>query len=454
MSNKFDNFSSKIQQYLESERERLVSDWLDIVRQPSVSSTGEGIVECCNLIVNKMKDIGLEVTVYPVQPYPAIVGRYGDDPNKKTILIYAHYDVQPPDPLNQWKTPPFEPTIIDGVVYARGSSDNKAPLMAHLKAAEFWIKEYGKLPVNLKFIFEGCEENSSKGLPEFLRENRDLLNADMVFFSDGPRHESGVPIIALGAKGLLSIEITLKTLKKDAHSMYAPVLPNAAWELVELLHKLKTDGVVRIPGFYDQVSPTTPLEKEFLDKLPDVKEKLKNNFGTEPVYPEDKSYYEQLLNTPTFNISGLVAGYTGVGGKTVLPSTATVKLDIRLVANQSSDEVYEKIVNYIRELGYDNVEITRKGSVEPSKTPIDTQYLPLIEKATRETYGEYIVYPCRPSTAPDYLWTNVMQLPAIQVRWCDSDSGNHAPNEHLAIDTYIKGIELTSRVIRIIGGIN
>ncbi len=451
MAIKYNDFNSKLENYLVTQKERLVSDWLDIVRIPSISSTGDGVSLCCDTIVEKMKNIGLDVTVYPVKPYPAIFAKYGDDPKKKTVLIYAHYDVQPADPIDEWKTPPFEPTIIDGIVYGRGTSDNKGPLMAHLKATEFWLKNYGELPVNIKFIFEGCEENSSLGLPEFLNDNRELLQADLVYFSDGPRHESGLPTVALGAKGMLYLELTLESSKRDAHSMYAPILPNAAWELIQLLYKLKNNGEVKIPGFYDNVQEISELESEFMRKLPNVVDEIIETFGVEPVIPPEKTYYEQLLNMPTFNISGFTSGYTGEGGKTVLPSTATAKIDIRLVANQSCDEIYEKLVNYIEELGYDNVEIVKKGGVEPSKTPIETKYLPLIEKATRETFGEYIVYPCRPSTAPDYLWTNILELPAIQVRWCDADSGNHAPNEKLAIDTYIKGIECTSRVIRIIG---
>lgn len=444
------NFNIRLENFLKDNKDNLVEDWLDLVKIPSVSSTGEGVELCCNAIVKKMEEIGLEPEVFDIKPYPAIYGKYGNDPNKKTVLIYAHYDVQPVDPIEKWNTPPFEPTIIDGIVYGRGTSDNKGPLMAHLKATEFWIKEFGELPVNMKFIFEGCEENSSLGLPEFLDKNRELLKADLVYFSDGSRHESGIPTIALGAKGMLYLELTLKSLKRDAHSMYAPVLPNAAWELIELLHKLKSEGNINILGFFDNVNEISELEFEIMDKLPDVLEEMKEDFGVTPIVPSSKSYYEQLLNTPTLNISGLKSGYIGEGGKTLLPSTATAKIDIRLVANQSCDEIYNKLVRYIEDLGYDNVVIERKGGVEPSKTPIENEYLPLIEKATKETFGDYIIYPCRPSTAPDYLWTNILKLPAIQVRWCDADSGNHAPNEHLAVDTYIKGVECTARAIRAI----
>ncbi|MGI6574933.1 MAG: M20/M25/M40 family metallo-hydrolase [bacterium] len=270
-------FDAKISSYLEREQDRIVNDWLEVVQQPSISSTGEGVVECSELIAKKMKIIGIDTTVFPVKPYPVIFGQLGNDPANKTILIYAHYDVQPPDPIEEWKCPPFEAAIVDGIVYARGAADCKGPLVAHLKAAEFWLKEFGELPVNLKFIFEGCEENGSKGLPEFLRENRQLLDADFVYFSDGARHESGVPTIALGAKGMLSVELKLKTIDRDAHSMYAPVLPSAAWEILQLLNKLSHKGVVQIPGFYDDVIKMTDAEVEVLERLPDVAKKWRNN---------------------------------------------------------------------------------------------------------------------------------------------------------------------------------
>ncbi|MBU2699445.1 acetylornithine deacetylase/succinyl-diaminopimelate desuccinylase-like protein [Sporomusaceae bacterium BoRhaA] len=442
-----DDFNQKIACYIKREKERMLKDWVDLVAQPSISATGEGVEECCRMVVVKMKSIGLSVNTYPAKPYPVIYGKYGDDPDKKTILIYAHYDVQPVGNMELWKTMPFEPVILDGAVYGRGTADNKSPLMAHLEAVEFWIKEYGELPVNLKFIFEGCEESGSKGLPEFLDEYRDMLAADLVFFSDGPKNEKNLPIIALGAKGLLSIQLVLKTISKDAHSRYAPVLPSAAWEMVELLHKLKSDGQVHVPGFYDHILQPTEQEIQIMNALPNVEKEMEQLFGVVPRYPDDSSYYVQLNTTPTFNVSFLHSG----DGAGVVTNKAVANLDIRLVMGQMPDDIFNKIQKYIRVLGYDNVEVIKESAVEPSKTPLDNKYVPIIEEVTKEVYGDYVVYSCRPSTAPDYLWTNILRLPAIQVRWSDADSNNHAPNEHLTIKEYLKGIELTCRVIKAIG---
>lgn len=444
-----ENFAPKLKEYIRSHEDELIQELAKLVEQPSISSTGEGVEDCCDMIVDKMKKMGLDVEKHPVQPHPAITARWGDDPDKKTVLIYAHYDVQPVGKRELWKTEPFEPVIRDGIMYGRGTADNKGPLVAHLSAVEYWLKEYGTLPVNLRIIFEGSEESNSDGLPDFLRSHEDLLRADMVFFSDGSKNHNDQPIIALGVKGMLYVELVLTTLNNDVHSQYATVLPSAAWEMVQLLNKLKTeDGVVHITGFYDNVVAPTEREKEIYDSLPNVDESLKANFGAAPVYPRDKGYYIQLNALPSFNISGLASGHIGEGTATVLTSKAVAKIDMRLVAHQDGEKILENLKKYIRDLGYDNVEVICHGITEPSKTPVDTPYLAPVEKATAAVFGNYMIYPNRPSTAPDYLWTNILGLPAIQVRWCDAKSDNHAPNEHLTLDNYLKGIELTATALK------
>lgn len=440
-------FDERLTDYLAREQEGMIADWLDLVRQPSVSATGEGIEECCGLVVGKMRSIGLDVEIFPVKPYPVIVGKYGNDPHKATVLIYAHYDVQPVGNPELWASPPFSPEVRDGVVFGRGAADNKSPLMAHLEAAEFWIREYGDCPVNLKFLFEGCEESGSEGLPRFLAEHRTMLAADLVFFSDGPKNEKDLPIIALGAKGILGIRLTLKTINKDAHSRYAPVLPSAAWEMVDLLHALKSDGKVNVPGFYDGIAEPSEADAALLNSLPPVDGEIERLYGIRPQYPPERGYYVQLNTTPTFNICSLHSG----DGAGVVTSRAVADIDVRLVMGQKPDEIFAKVKQFIADLGYSNVEIVKTGGVEPSKTPLDSPYVPVIQKVTEEVYGGCVVYPCRPSTAPDYLWTSILALPAIQVRWSDADSNNHAPNEHQSVEGYLQGVELTCRVIKALG---
>lgn len=446
-----ENFTQRIEEYIENNKGALLNHLCDLIRQPSISSTGEGVEDCCQLVVQKMEDIGIETTVFPTKPYPTIVGKYGSDPAKKNILVYAHYDVQPVGKRELWRSNPFEPIIVEGKMYGRGTADNKGPLMAHLLATEFWIKEFGELPVNLKFIFEGCEENGSIGLPEFLEQNRELLHADMVYFSDGAKNANDQPIIALGVKGMLAVQLNLTTMDKDIHSQYAPVLPSAAWQMVELLGKLRVNGKVAIPGFYDDIVPATEKENEILNNLPNVDEDIKKNYGAYPIYDEETGFYATLNNLPTFNIAGLSSGYTGEGGATVLTSKAMAKIDMRLVIQQSGEKILASLRQYIKDLGYNNVEIDEMGITDPAKTPVDTPFLPVVERAVKEVYGPYMVYPNRPSTAPDYLWTNILKLPTIQVRWCDFDSDNHAPNEKLSVTNYLKGIQMTATAFKELG---
>lgn len=427
--------------FIENHKQQLLADWMTLVAQPSISSNGEGIQECCAMIMEKMKSIGLSVQKHDVDPFPVIEGRWGQDPHKKTVLIYAHYDVKPVEPLDQWRTPPFTPTVLDGKVYARGAADNKSPLMAHLEALDFWLKETGELPVNVILLFEGCEENGSLGLPEFLSRNKDKFAADLVFFSDGPKDPGGSPIIALGAKGSLKVTLKLKTMSKNVHSRYAPVLPNAAWKMVELLNKLKTGDHVNVLGFYDRIREIDPREIEIYKNMSSVAAEMERDYCTK-IDTHGREFYDQLNNTPTFNISFISSGAAGV-----VPATAEAVLDIRLVPDQNPQDVFEKITKYIKELGYNDVEVIFGGATIPSKTDVNTPWLPVIEKATKDIYGKCVIYPIRPSSAPDFLWTEVLKLPALQVRWSDPDSDNHAPNEHLSIREYFDGVALTILVL-------
>lgn len=430
-------------------QQQWIQDWKDIVAQPSVSTTGEGVAVCCELIVSKMSRMGLHPEVIPLEPYPAIFAQVGSDPQKPTVLIYAHYDVVAVGNRDLWHTDPFDPVVIDGKLYGRGSADNKSPLMAHLEACDFLLRTYGQLPVNVKFIFEGCEESGSRGLPDYLAENRDKLRADLVFFSDGPKNEANIPIIALGCKGSMTVGLTLTTMKTDAHSRYAPILPSAAWQMVELLGKLKTGDHVNVPGFYDGIVPPTKKELDILHSLPSIEEDMKNIYGIMPQYPRELGYYVQLNTTPTFNLKQI---HSGEGGG-VVTSQATASIDIRLVEGMDPDETFRKIRDYVLSLGYSNVTFTYKGGTYPSKTPVENRFVPYIARATENVYGNYVVYPCRPSSAPDYLWTKILGLPAIQVRWSDPDSNNHAPNEHMTVSEYIRGIELTCKVLCELGEI-
>lgn len=438
--------ADEVQTFLDKNHNILLQDWFDLIRHQSVSATGEGVEACCDWLQEKMEALGIQVTREPVRPYPVLVGRLGSDPHKKTVLIYAHYDVKPAGDREKWHSEPFEPVIRNGKVYARGSADNKSPLMAHLEAVRYFRETGWTFPVNLLFLFEGCEEEGSTGLPEYLKQHKAELQADLVFFSDGPKDPSNRPIIALGAKGDICIQLTVKTMNRNVHSRYAPVLPSAAWKLVDVLHKLKQGDRILINGFYDGIEPMTEKEKELLARLPDSEQALDAMYEVH-AKPYGNAFYPRLLGQPTLNICWLKGGANGV-----VPGEASALLDIRLVPGQKPLDVFQKVKTYIDSFQDPDVTVTLlDGYLEPSKTPVDTPFLPIVEKEVKDLYGPYVIYPCRPSSAPDYLWTNILQLPAIQVRWSDADSDNHAPNEHLSIAEYFRGIALTIRVLEAVG---
>lgn len=424
--------------YVTENQEQVLEDWFTLIRHKSISATGEGVETCCDWLKGKMEELGIATTKYPVKPFPVLTGRYGQDPDKKTVLIYAHYDVKPAGDLALWQSDPFEPTIRDGKVYARGSADNKSPLMAHLKALEYYEKNQLDVPVNLLFIFEGCEEAGSVGLPEFLQEHFREFQADLVFFSDGPKDPSGLPIIALGAKGDLNVKITVQTMNKNVHARYAPVLPSAAWKLVDVLGKLKQGDKVLVPGFYEGIIPFTEQDLFILKALPSSEDQLNTMYEAKPGHL-GKAFYPKLMGEPTFNICWIKTGANGI-----VPAKAEALIDVRLVPGQDPESVYQKIRTFVESFQMPEVTVEKEpGEIPPSKTPVDTPYLPAIREICQDVYGEYVIYPCRPSSAPDFLWTNILKLPAIQVRWSDPDSDNHAPNEHLSIKEYLDGIVLT-----------
>ena len=329
--------------------------------------------------------------------------------------------------------------------YGYENFDNQQALLHQINANEQQIhlrKRFRKMLDSpffgrVDFVFEGDEECGSRGLEEFLAEHRTELAADLVFFSDGPKDPSGLPIIALGAKGDLSIHITVETMNRNVHARYAPVLPSAAWQLVEILGKCRSKDKILIPGFEEGILPFTKKEIEIMDKLPKSEDSLNtiyeaksSNYG--------KDFYPRLLGQPTFNICWIKTGANGV-----VPAKAEALIDCRLVPDQDPEKVFQCIKRHVEMMGYDNVKIENDGYIPSSKTDVNTPYLPAVEEICRDIYGEYVIYPCRPSSAPDYLWTNVLKLPAIQVRWSDADSDNHAPNEHLSIKEYMDGIALT-----------
>jgi acetylornithine deacetylase/succinyl-diaminopimelate desuccinylase-like protein len=444
---------SEVKQRIEANKEAYLETFFELLRQPSISATNEGVDECAELLKGIMERSGIASSIIETEGSPVVYGEVIHPENEFTILFYGHYDVQPPEPLELWESPPFEPTIRNGKVYARGSGDNKGQFLAHILAVKTLLELDEKLPINVKFIIEGEEENTSKNFEPFVRDNIKLLEADLVYTSDGPMDSSGKPVVMLGNRGMLYVKLTAKGAAHDNHSgNKGGIAPNPAWELIHLLETMRTpDGKVLVDGFYDDVRTPTDAETELLRKLPFDADETAEVIGLDKLEMDGESYYKKISLEPTFNINGLYSGYTGEGQKTIIPSTATVKIDMRLAADQDPEKIYKKIAEHVQTHA-PNVEIVKMGSVKPSRTPVESDVVQKVINSVNESHEKTpIVLPAIGATMPGYVFTDILKLPAILVPYANADEDNHAPNENMSIDCYYKGIQTSCKVILDLG---
>jgi len=435
--------------YVDEHADEMLEQLETLVRQPSISAQDVGVKECAELLAGMMRADGLDTRILPTAGQPVIVGRGDAVPDAPTVLVYGHYDVQPVDPLDAWVSPPFEPTIRDGRLWGRGTGDNKGQLLAQLLAYRAWKAVAGAPPLNVTFIFEGEEESMSPHLAQFCRENRELLRADVVYTSDGPVHESGRYLVSLGVRGVLTVELEARGAKRDFHSGHGGnLLPNPAWELVHLLATMRApDGRILIEGFYDDVRSVEPAERAAIDALPlDLPGYLAGNeIEGLAAHPAD-NFFERFMFHPTLNIAGFASGYGGQGTKTIIPSKAVVKIDMRLVVDQSADDIWAKFERHVKKHA-PNVVARRLGSMEPSRTPVDDPYVQVIARAVERATGERpYVSPSSGGSLPDYAFTRDLGLPLVKVPYANVDEANHAPNENLELGRFYQGIKISASV--------
>ncbi|TNB49094.1 M20/M25/M40 family metallo-hydrolase [Martelella lutilitoris] len=443
--------------HIDAHADDFIARVMEYVSHPSISAQNKGIREVAGILVDKLTAMGFEAETIATKNHPMVLGRWEKKPGKPTVLLYGHYDVQPPEPLSEWKSPPFEPTIRDGRIYARGIGDNKGQHFAQLMAIETLLETAGELPCNVLFLLEGEEEIGSPHIAEFVAEHADELKADLVITSDGPLHESGRPIITFGVRGVASFELHCRTARRDAHSgNFGGVMPNAIWKLVHLLSTMKNEaGEITIEGLNEPVIPPTNMEREAVSKLPLDLEAIKADLGIEELdAPADRAYYDRLMFHPTLTINGFHGGYGGEGTKTVLPCEAIAKCDIRLVEPLTPDYVFEKVKAHVERHAPDVEFIPRNGML-PSKTPMDNPFAATIEQAIIDARGEApLLYPTVGGSLPDYVFTKILKTPAFVVPYANADEANHAPNENLKIDLFIKGIRTGVALLTRIGGMD
>ena len=450
--------------YLDEHRQEHLDMACRLMAQKSISPTGEGMAECAALLQGMMEEAGLRTAILPTPGHPILFGEV-DAGAPFTVLIYGHYDVQPPEPLELWQSPPFEPTLRDGKIYARGAGDNKGQLMANLLAVRAYLKTGTKLPVNVKFCFEGEEESSSENLAWAVEEYREKLKCDMVFTADGPQHPSARPTVLLGVRGILYVQVDCEAAAIDHHSgNKGGAVPNPAWYLMRLLNQFwgPTQHQAAIPGFYDQVRPVTEADHELLARLPWNPEETARGYGLPADYYRNTTaaeFYERTLMMPTLNICGFTSGYGGPGSKTIIPGSASAKLDMRLVVDQDPDAIYERFVEHLRTVaeplereGGVTFRVSHLGAMEPSRTPGHLPTMQAVIRAVGHAYGEEpVVMPSLGGSLPDYVWTKILGVPSVVVPYADHDENNHAPNEHISLANFYSGIRCTAEVLAELG---
>lgn len=438
--------------YIEENRERFIEELKELVAQPSISSYDQGVKECALLLKGMMDRSGIASKIIETPGNPVVYGEVGPVGAPLTMLIYGHYDVQPPEPLELWETPPFEPTVRNDRLYGRGTADNKGQLYTHIKATEAHLKTKGSVPIRLKFIFEGEEEILSPSLDGFARDHRELLRSDVVYMADGPGHESLKPTVFFGCRGIVYLELRAKGAKMDYHSgNKGGVLPNPAWELVHALDTMKDrDDRVLIEGFYDKVRTTGEIEKEALSKIPYNEKAILADLEIAAIAgSQDFSYYEKLLMRPTLTIDGFQSGFTGRGIKTIVPSECLVKLEARLVPDQDPEEVIEAIKRHLVNHGFSHIMVKVLTKAAPSRTPMDHPFARKVIRSIEEVHGiSPILYPSSGGTLPAYVFTDTLNLPAFWVPYGQNDIQNHAPNENLRLDFYLNGIKTTAALMQ------
>lgn len=451
---------SKTQDYIDQHIDRFLTELFELLRIPSISTDSDkkGEVEkAAHYLINQLEDLELdEVKKFETAGNPIVYAEYCPHDDKPTVLIYGHYDVQPSDPDELWNSPAFEPTVRDGNIYARGSSDDKGQSYTHIKAVEAFRKSGTELPVNVKFVLEGEEEIGSPNLIPFIEEHKDMLSCDMVLISDTAMFAEDQPSITYGLRGLAYMEVEVVGPNRDLHSgVYGGAVENPLNVLCEMIAKLKDeDGIIQIPGFYDKVKNLTKADREAYKQLPFDEEKYKESLDIEAVHGE-KGYstLERASARPTLDVNGIWGGYTKEGAKTVLPSKGNAKISMRLVPDQDPKEIAELFTEYFQSLAPDTVtvKVSEHHGGYPSVTDLDFYGLKAGAKAFEDIYDEEVLFSREGGSIPIVSdFKRVLGVESILMGFGLTSDAIHSPNEKFAIKDFHRGIKTSARFLEIL----
>jgi acetylornithine deacetylase/succinyl-diaminopimelate desuccinylase-like protein len=398
-----------------------------------------------------LRDAGLTVRLLPTPAQPVVYAEWLGAPGRPTVLIYGHYDVQPPGPLDLWRTEPYTPTIRDGRIWCRGAADNKGQHFAHLQALRLLRERDRAYPCSVIVLLDGEEEVGSPNLPDLVRRHREALACDLVIWSDGPVHESGEWCVLHGVRGLLGVRIDARGPNRPLHSgNFGNIAPNPASAVVDALASLhNADGSVSIDGFYDDVEPLPAEDAAAFDHLPLDLDALLADIGLETMDPAygDLGYFHRLAAIPSLTINGIS---TGDINRTIIPHEATARFDIRLVAGQRPERVFAAVEAHLKRHA-PSVSATCELAVPPSRTHLDNAFTPVLAQALADVTGQPpLLVPAYGGTLPDFVWTQVLGAPSLGLPFANPDEANHGPNENLEVSRYLTGIAISMTALHAI----
>lgn len=442
--------------FIHTNRDRYVSELKHYLAIPSVSALPQhaaDVKRCAEWTADELRRIGLEnVALVETAGNPVVYGEWLHAPSTDsgqaapTMLFYGHYDVQPVDPVNLWESPPFEATVRDGEIYARGSADDKGQIFMHFKAIEAHMKQQGRLPINIKVVIEGEEEVGSVNLDRFVESQKDRLKADVVVISDSAMFDRGVPSICYSLRGLVYFQIDVRGTASDLHSgIFGGAVVNPNMALAQMLAQMKDKGGrVKIPGFYDAVRPLEAAEREAWEKLPFNERQYRKQLGAPKLFGESGySTLERVWARPTFEVNGMIGGFTGEGAKTVIPAVAMAKVSMRLVPDQDPDTIATLFEAYVRKVAPKSVEVkvTRMHGGHPWITNYDNPYVQAASRAIEQGFGKPPVF-CREGGSIPVVFTfqKALDVPCVLFGVGLPDENAHAPNERLDLSNFHNGI--------------
>ena len=445
-----------VEAYLQQNSERFVSELSDLLRIPSVSgdSAFKGDVRrAAQLVEQQMRQAGMTTELVETPGHPIVVGTLTQAPGAPTVMIYGHYDVQPPDPLQDWITPAFEPTVRDGKIYARGATDDKGQMLTHIKAIEAWTKAVGKLPVNVKVIIEGEEEVGSRNLDDFLEAHREQLACDIVVVSDTSQYAPGIPAITYGLRGIIAAEVVVRGPKQDLHSgIFGGAVTNPVNTLCHLVACLHNDqGRVLIPGFYDEVTPLTLQERKQFAALQFDEKAFLDALGVKTGWGEpDFTSNERRWARPTCDVNGITGGYQGEGPKTIIPSWARAKITCRLVPNQNPEKIVQSLETYLRSQLRPGTTLEFKSDHGNSGLVFDTSspYMQAASRAIAAAFGREPVFIREGGSIPVVkTFKDILGADTLLLGWGQNTDNLHSPNEHFTLADFHHGIHASARLM-------